>query len=77
MIKDININSSAALFLLIIATGSTWITKLHPPAERQANAFDSLPLESGMARLVYPSHFLEHIPRSEDDVQPAFVGRAR
>jgi predicted SAM-dependent methyltransferase len=34
-------------------------------AVRQANLLDRLPLASNTARLVYASHFLEHIPRLE------------
>ena len=35
------------------------------PAVRQANLLGRLPLESDTAQLVYASHFLEHIPRSD------------
>ena len=37
------------------------------PSVRQANLLDRLPLPSNEARLVYSSHFLEHIPKSEVD----------
>jgi SAM-dependent methyltransferase len=37
------------------------------PAVKQANLLGRLPLHSGKARLIYTSHFLEHIPRPKVD----------
>ena len=50
----------------VFVTGAEWVnldvTPSSPAVER-ANLLGRLPIKSGSARLVYASHFVEHIPR--------------
>lgn len=55
---------------LVFADSPDWINldfTAASAAVRQANLLDRLPLHSDTARLVYSSHFLEHIPRPDVD----------